>query len=115
MSTAEFQGLLEQVAQLTPTQRQQLTEQLGMLEALSAAHRPSKHPLVKRKQVISKAIFPVAGLGTRFLPATKVRLAELPPIHWPFQSPCFKRPISKLPDLLHVDGWPRLSHTRTFQ
>jgi UTP--glucose-1-phosphate uridylyltransferase len=80
MNTAEFQGLLEQVAQLTPTQRQQLAEQPGMLEALSAAHLPSKLPLKKGKQVVSKAIFPVAGLGTRFLPATKVSPKEMLPV-----------------------------------
>lgn len=29
---------------------------------------------------ITKAIFPVAGLGTRFLPATKAQPKEMPPV-----------------------------------
>ena len=28
---------------------------------------------------VNKAIFPVAGLGTRFLPATKAQPKEMPP------------------------------------
>ena len=32
------------------------------------------------KPIVSKAVFPVAGLGTRFLPATKAMPKELLPI-----------------------------------
>ena len=31
-------------------------------------------------QTVKKAVFPVAGFGTRFLPATKAMPKELPPI-----------------------------------
>lgn len=80
MNTEEFQGLLEKVEQLTPTQRQQLAENLGMLEPSSAAHRPVERPSAKSKRVVRKAVFPVAGLGTRFLPATKVSPKEMLPV-----------------------------------
>ncbi|MDP3905122.1 MAG: UTP--glucose-1-phosphate uridylyltransferase, partial [Methylococcaceae bacterium] len=32
------------------------------------------------KQKITKAVFPVAGLGTRFLPATKASPKEMLPV-----------------------------------
>lgn len=32
------------------------------------------------KKVVKKAVFPVAGLGTRFLPATKASPKEMLPI-----------------------------------
>mgnify|MGYP005866513367 CR=1 FL=1 len=32
------------------------------------------------KQIITKAVFPVAGLGTRFLPATKASPKEMLPV-----------------------------------
>ena len=72
MNTEEFQRLIEQMDQLTPPQRQRLAEQLGILEPSSTIHRSEEHPLHGTKQVVRKAVFPVAGLGTRFLPATKV-------------------------------------------
>ncbi|QSA97770.1 UTP--glucose-1-phosphate uridylyltransferase GalU [Methylococcus sp. EFPC2] len=80
MNTEEFQGLLEQVKQLSPLQRQQLAKNLGILDPSAALHRPVEHPLAKRKQVVRKAVFPVAGLGTRFLPATKVSPKEMLPV-----------------------------------
>jgi UTP--glucose-1-phosphate uridylyltransferase len=36
--------------------------------------------VTERKQVVRKAVFPVAGLGTRFLPATKVSPKEMLPV-----------------------------------
>jgi UTP--glucose-1-phosphate uridylyltransferase len=36
--------------------------------------------LIKMKSKVRKAVFPVAGLGTRFLPATKAMPKELLPI-----------------------------------
>jgi len=80
MNTEEFQGLLERVEQLTPPQRQRLAEQLGILEPSSAVHRPGERPFAERKQVVRKAVFPAAGLGTRFLPATKVSPKEMLPV-----------------------------------
>ena len=35
---------------------------------------------MKMAKTIKKAVFPVAGLGTRFLPATKVNPKEILPI-----------------------------------
>ncbi len=35
--------------------------------------------MISRKRV-TKAVFPVAGLGTRFLPATKASPKEMPPV-----------------------------------
>jgi UTP--glucose-1-phosphate uridylyltransferase len=80
MNTDEFQGLLEQVGQLTSPQRQQLAEHLRILEPSSAGHPPAEHPAAKRKQAVRMAVFPVAGLGTRFLPATKVSPKEMLPV-----------------------------------
>lgn len=80
MNTEEFQGLLEQVAQLTPLQRHQLAGQLGIGEPFPVAHRAGELALSERKQVVRKAVFPVAGLGTRFLPATKVSPKEMLPV-----------------------------------
>src|SRR5690349_23417837 len=37
----------------------------------------SEHPLNAMSRPIKKAVFPVAGLGTRFLPATKVMPKEM--------------------------------------
>lgn len=36
---------------------------------------------MKNKKIIKKAVFPVAGFGTRFLPATKAMPKELLPIN----------------------------------
>lgn len=80
MNTEEFQRLIEQMDQLTPPQRQRLAEQLGILEPSSTIHRSEEHPLHGTKQVVRKAVFPVAGLGTRFLPATKVNPKEMLPV-----------------------------------
>lgn len=40
----------------------------------------SKPPLIHSQNIIRKAVFPVAGLGTRFLPATKASPKEMLPI-----------------------------------
>ncbi len=80
MNTDEFMGLLQRVQQLTPPQRRQLAEQLGLFEPSAAVHLAAEHPAAKRKQVVRKAVFPVAGLGTRFLPATKVSPKEMLPV-----------------------------------
>jgi UTP--glucose-1-phosphate uridylyltransferase len=80
MNTEEFQGLLGQLGQLTPLQRQRVAEQLAVPGASSAIRRPGERRVTERKQVVRKAIFPVAGLGTRFLPATKVSPKEMLPI-----------------------------------
>jgi UTP--glucose-1-phosphate uridylyltransferase len=80
MNTEEFQGLLGQLGQLTPLQRERVAEQLGVPGASSAIHRPGERRVTERQQVVRKAIFPVAGLGTRFLPATKVSPKEMLPI-----------------------------------
>ena len=45
------------------------------------------------KKLISKAIFPIAGLGTRFLPATKsvpkemLTILDKPVIEWAIEDP----------------------------
>jgi UTP--glucose-1-phosphate uridylyltransferase len=80
MNTEEFQGLLTQLGQLTSLQRQRVANQLGILETSSAVHRRGEHRVTERKQVVRKAVFPVAGLGTRFLPATKVSPKEMLPV-----------------------------------
>src|SRR4026207_1370182 len=38
------------------------------------------HQAMKKVTQINKAVFPVAGLGTRFLPATKAQPKEMLPI-----------------------------------
>ncbi|MGA8516160.1 MAG: UTP--glucose-1-phosphate uridylyltransferase GalU [Burkholderiaceae bacterium] len=40
-------------------------------------HTPASHPATRS---VTKAVFPVAGLGTRFLPATKAQPKEMLPI-----------------------------------
>ncbi len=80
MNTEEFEGLLTQLGQLTSLQRQQIAKQLGILETSFGVHRPGEHRVTERKQVVRKALFPVAGLGTRFLPATKVSPKEMLPV-----------------------------------
>ena len=80
MNTEEFQGLLIQLEQLTALQRQRVAKQLGILGAFSAVHGPGERRVTERKQVVRKAVFPVAGLGTRFLPATKVSPKEMLPV-----------------------------------
>lgn len=65
---------------MTPPQRRQLAIQLGIFEPSSAAPLTAEHPEEIRKQVVRKAVFPVAGLGTRFLPATKVSPKEMLPV-----------------------------------
>jgi UTP--glucose-1-phosphate uridylyltransferase len=65
---------------LTPLQRQQVARQVGIGESVAAAVHPVEPPLVKPKRVVRKAVFPVAGLGTRFLPATKVSPKEMLPV-----------------------------------
>ena len=52
------------------------TATLNRKEALSLNGTPLRKP----KKAIRKAIFPVAGLGTRFLPATKAIAKEMLPI-----------------------------------
>jgi hypothetical protein len=80
MNTKEFQGLVVQLGQLTSLQRQRVANQLRILEMSSAVHRPGERRVTERKQVVRKAVFPVAGLGTRFLPATKVSPKEMLPV-----------------------------------
>lgn len=46
----------------------------------AASGHPYSVTLMDRRQPIRKAVFPVAGLGTRFLPATKAIPKELLPI-----------------------------------
>jgi len=80
MNTEEFQALLTQLGELTPLQRQRIAKQLGIRGTSSAVHRPGERRVTDRKQVVRKAVFPVAGLGTRFLPATKVSPKEMLPV-----------------------------------
>jgi UTP--glucose-1-phosphate uridylyltransferase len=80
MNTEEFQWLLTQLGQCTSLQRQRVAEQLAILETPSASHRPGEGRVSQRRQVIRKAVFPVASLGTRFLPATKVSPKEMLPV-----------------------------------
>jgi hypothetical protein len=46
----------------------------------SLAHAPEKTMKGKSMSSVKKAVFPVAGLGTRFLPATKASPKEMLPI-----------------------------------
>jgi len=80
MNTEKFRRLLEQAAQLTLPQRYQLAGQLGIEELFPAGFRAAKHLPSEKKKVVRKAVFPVAGLGTRFLPATKVSPKEMLPV-----------------------------------
>src|SRR6202041_1708390 len=41
-------------------------------------HRPNPHP--PKTRTVRKAVFPAAGLGTRFLPATKAQPKEMLPL-----------------------------------
>ncbi len=53
----------------------------GSGSALAACQNPARLPYRERRSMkITKAIFPVAGLGTRFLPATKAQPKEMLPV-----------------------------------
>ncbi len=80
MNTEQFQTLLTQLEQLTFLQKQLVAKQLGIEEASLVSDRRGEHRVAERKQVVRKAVFPVAGLGTRFLPATKASPKEMLPV-----------------------------------
>lgn len=80
MKSAEFQRLITQVEQLTPLQKEHLCDRLRNLEQPEATHGSIEGPAEGMKKVVRKAVFPVAGLGTRFLPATKVSPKEMLPV-----------------------------------
>lgn len=80
MNAAEFQRLLAQIEHLTPHQRGRLGDRLRTLEQPTPVHGAMSGRRAGMKKVVRKAVFPVAGLGTRFLPATKVSPKEMLPV-----------------------------------
>src|SRR4051794_676042 len=51
-----------------------------MVSDILTAHLPALPPIQVLMKPIRKAVFPVAGLGTRFLPATKAMPKEMLPV-----------------------------------